>query len=193
VNDVRELHRRAAEEFGRRVERIEDDDWARPTPCTEWDVRAVVNHMAYENRWAPELVAGRKIEEVGDRFDGDLLGDDPKAAWRDSMDAAVAAFAAPDALDRTVHLSFGDFPGREYLGQLTSDLTIHAWDVAKGIGDDDALAPDLVAFVWELWRPREEMVRASGVFGEAVAVPDDADLQTRLLAFLGRDRSWAGG
>lgn len=193
MNDVRELHRRAAEEFGRRVDHIEDGDWAKPTPCTEWDVRAVVNHMTYENRWAPELAAGRTIEEVGDRFDGDLLGDEPKAAWRDSMDAAVAAFAAPDALDRVVHLSFGDVPGREYLSQLTSDLTVHAWDVAKGIGDDDALDPDLVAFVWELWRPREELVRGSGLFGERVAVPDDADLQTRMLAFMGRDRGWTSG
>ncbi|HEX2039273.1 MAG TPA: TIGR03086 family metal-binding protein [Acidimicrobiales bacterium] len=193
MDDIRELHRRAAEEFARRVERIGPDDWSRPTPCTEWDVRAVVNHMAYENRWAPELVAGRTVEEVGTRFDGDLLGDDPKGAWRASMDEAIAAFAAPDALDRTVHLSFGDFPGREYLSQLTSDLAVHAWDVAKGIDGDDTLDPDVVAFVWGLWQGREELIRGSGVFGPPVEVADGADLQTRLLAFLGRDRSWTRG
>lgn len=190
MNDLRELHRRAGAEFGRRVSRIGADDWHRPTPCAEWDVRTLVNHLVNENRWTPELVAGRTIEEVGDRFDGDLLGDDPHGAWQESLDEAVAAFAAPDALDRTVHLSFGDFPGREYLSQLTTDLTVHAWDLAKAIGDEDTIEAELVTFVWELWEPRRDMVRASGVFGDEVAVADDADRQTKALALLGRRRTW---
>lgn len=188
--DERELHRRAADEFGRRVESVADDQWGLPTPCTEWDVRALVNHLVSENRWVPELVAGKRVEDVGDRFDGDLLGDDPKAAWRDSIAGASAAFAQEGALDRTVHLSFADVPGSEYLAQLTSDLAVHAWDLAKAIGHDDTIGPELVSFMWELWSPRRDMVRGSGVFGDEVGVPEDADLQTRLLGYLGRRRDW---
>lgn len=190
MSDLRELHRKAAGGFDGHLRQIGDGDWNRPTPCTEWDVRALVNHLVYENRWAPDLVAGQTVDEVGDRYEGDLLGDDPEVAWRDSLQGALEAWAADGTLDRTVHLSFGDVPGSEYLGQLTTDLTIHSWDLAKALGNDDELDPDLVSFVWDLWKPREEMVRGSGVFGDPVDVPDDADLQTKLLALLGRRRDW---
>ncbi len=98
---------------------------------------------------------------------------------------ALAA-ATDDSLGRTVHLSFGDFPGREYLGQLTADHVIHAWDLAKGIGADERLDPDLVQFVYDFMAPQVEQWAAAGVFAAPVAVPDDADLQTKLLAMTGR-------
>lgn len=104
---------------------------------------------------------------------------------------AATAFAPDDASARTVHLSFGDVSASEYLAELTSDLTIHAWDLAKAIGDPDGLDPKLVSFVWDMWAPREEMVRGSGIFGNAIDVPEDTDQQTRLLAFLGRRRDWS--
>jgi uncharacterized protein (TIGR03086 family) len=81
-----------------------------------------------------------------------------------------------------VHLSFGDVPGREYLGQLTADHVIHAWDLARGIGGDDRLDPELVEFVHDFMAPQVDQWRAAGVFGPAVDVPADADLQTKLLA-----------
>jgi uncharacterized protein (TIGR03086 family) len=190
MDDLRALHRRAADEFGRRVEKIEPDQWSGPTPCDDWDVRTLVNHLVYENRWVPDLMAGKTVAEVGDRFDGDLLGDDPKGAWRDSVAQAVAVFAAEGALDRTVHLSFGDVPGGEYASELTSDLTVHAWDLAVAIGDDASLDPALVSFTFRLWRGREQLLRNSGLFADPVEVAADADEQTRLLALLGRRSSW---
>jgi uncharacterized protein (TIGR03086 family) len=190
MSDLRELHRLGAERFDQQVQQISPDQWRAPTPCAEWDVRALVNHLVYENVWALDLMAGRTVAEVGDRHEGDLLGDDPKATWRTSRDAAVDAFAAADALERTVHLSMGDVPGSEYLGQLTTDLTIHTWDLGKALGTDVDLDDELVSFVWDIWKPREELVRASGAFGDQVDVPDDADQQTKLLALLGRRRDW---
>ena len=79
--DVREFHRRGLEWFGANVRIIGEDQWRLPTPCTEWDVRALVSHLVYETRWVPPLLEGRTIQEVGDSFEGDLLGDDPKGAW----------------------------------------------------------------------------------------------------------------
>jgi uncharacterized protein (TIGR03086 family) len=186
--DLLALQQQAADEFGRRVDAIRDDQWKEPTPCSEWDVRTLVNHLVYEDRWAPHLARGETIAEVGDRYEGDQLGDDPKMAWRDASAQAIAAFRAPGALERTVHLSFGDVPGAEYLSQLAGDHLVHAWDLARGIGGDDTLDPGLVQWALEMAEAQEEMLRASGLFGERIKVPDDADPQTKLLAVVSRRR-----
>src|SRR4051812_21207036 len=112
--DARELYRRASAEFSARVHRV-GGRWAAPTPCADWDVRMLVRHLVEEERWAPPLLGGATIAEVGDRFAGDLLGADPVAAVDDAAPRAVGAVGPDDALTRTVHLSFGDVPGREYV------------------------------------------------------------------------------
>jgi uncharacterized protein (TIGR03086 family) len=181
-----ELYRRSVEDFGRRVMTIGDGDWDRPTPCADWTVRDLVRHLVYEELWAPPLLEGQTMADVGDRYEGDILGADPQAAWKEAAAAALAAAVPPDVLGRTVHLSFGDFPGREYLGQLTADHVIHAWDLARGIGADDRLPPDLVEFVHDFMAPQVDAWRGAGVFAEAVEIPADADLQSKLLALTGR-------
>jgi|SRR5581483_609055 len=180
-----EMYRRSVEEFGQRVMAVGPGDWDQPTPCRDWNVRDLVRHLVYEELWAPPLFEGKTIADVGDRFEGDILGADPQAAWKESAAGAVAAADAP-LLARTVHLSFGDVAGREYLGQLTADHVIHAWDLARGTGGDDRLAPDLVQFVYDFMAPQAEQWAAAGVFAPAVPVPDDADVQTKLLAMSGR-------
>lgn len=92
--------RRGIGEFDRRVRAVRPEQWADPTPCTEWDVRALVNHLVTEQLWAPLLLDGATIEDIGDRFDGDQLGDDPVAAWASAATATLEAFAAPDVLRR---------------------------------------------------------------------------------------------
>ena len=141
-----DMYRRSVEEFGQRVMAVGVGDWGRPTPCSEWSVRDLVRHLVYEELWAPPLLAGATIADIGDRFEGDILGDDPQVAWKEAAAQALAA-ASPGSLRRTVHLSFGDFPGQEYLGQLTADHVIHAWDLARSIDADDRLDPELVEFV----------------------------------------------
>ena len=180
-----EMYRRSVEDFGQRVMAIGADDWAKPTPCSDWTVRDLVRHLVYEELWAPPLLAGATVAEIGDRFEGHILGDDPQVAWKEAAAAAIAA-ASKDALDRTVHLSFGDFPGRDYLGQLTADHVIHAWDLAKGLGGDTRLDPELVEFVHAFMEPQADQWAAAGVFAARVDVPADADLQSKLLAMTGR-------
>ena len=77
--ELADLHRRSVESWRSRLDAVDDSQWTLPTPCTEWDVRALVNHVIGEELWTVPLVDGATIEEVGDRFDGDLLGDDPTA------------------------------------------------------------------------------------------------------------------
>jgi nitrilase len=184
--DASELHRRAADAFGARVHIIGDDQWELPTPCSEWNVRQLVNHLVYENRWTAPIFAGRTIAEVGDRFEGDLLGDDPRAAWDDAAKEAVAAVQERGALGRTVHLSFGDVPGSEYAMQLFADHLIHGWDLARAIGSDERLDPELVDACAGWFAEMEDGYRSTGAIGPRPQTPPGADAQTRLLAAFGR-------
>jgi uncharacterized protein (TIGR03086 family) len=187
--EIVSLFRRGSERFDRHVAAIADDQWELSTPCQDWDVRDLVNHMVYELLWAPEMFAGRTIEEVGDRFDGDLLGSDPQATCRSSVANAVQAVEQAGAMDQIVHLSYGDVPGRHYAFEMSNDLWIHGWDLARAIGADERIDPDAVEALYRFYEPLEDGLKASGLFGPKVEPPADADPQTKLLAVMGR-RSW---
>ena len=184
--DLNTLYHRSVESWADRVNGVRADQWDGPTPCRDWSVRDLANHVTYENLWTVPLLEGATIEEVGDRFDGDVLGGDPHQAWKQASEEAVAASAQSGALERTVHLSFGDFPGREYVSQVLTDHVIHAWDLARGIGANDRLEAELVDFAYSYLEPQAEAWRAGGAFGERIEVPSHADRQTRLLAMAGR-------
>jgi uncharacterized protein (TIGR03086 family) len=188
MSDVVGKFERASGHFGELVQQVEDDQWASATPCSEWDVRALVNHLVYEARWLPPLLKGQTIEQVGTQFDGDLLGADPKTAYDDALSAAATAIKAPGATEGTVHLSYGDTPAEEYLGQITSDFLVHSWDLARGVGADDSLDPELVQWVDDMARPQAAMLAASGLFDPPLDVAEVADPQTKLLALFGRKR-----
>jgi uncharacterized protein (TIGR03086 family) len=178
-------HRRAAEGFADLVARIAADQWDAPTPCARWSVHDLVNHLTSEARWALPLLAGRTLEEVGDAFDGDLLGDDPVRAHREAVTAAIGAVADAD-LDQTVHLSFGRVPTRVYVEQLFTDHLVHTWDLARAIGEDERLPADLVAACLDVVAAYEDEYRAAGLIGPRVTT-DRTDTQSQLLGALGRD------
>ncbi|MFD8756645.1 TIGR03086 family metal-binding protein [Kitasatospora sp. NPDC059577] len=171
--------------FDERVRLITPDQWDSPTPCSDWSVRDLVNHLTGEQLWVPELLMGATIGEVGGRFDGDVLGADPVAAWTDAAEAARQAWAVPGAADLTVHLSFGDVSGQYYLDQLTTDLAIHTWDLAEGTGRRTRLPAVLVDFALGQISGYGDL-SGSGLFDPPLPVPEDADPQTRLLGLTGR-------
>jgi len=145
VSDVIDDYRRAAGDFGRRVALITDAQWGGSTPCAEWSVRDLVAHVLNEQLWIPLLVNGQTIAEVGERFDGDQLGDDALGAWTRAQAEVLAVFAAEGASRRTVQLSSGPRSAAEYLAEVTVDTLIHTWDLARAIGDDERLDDRLVA------------------------------------------------
>ncbi|GAA1907275.1 TIGR03086 family metal-binding protein [Streptomyces sodiiphilus] len=177
---------RALDEFGSRVHAVDPGRWHHGTPCAEWSVRDLVNHVTGEHLWAPVLLSGATLEEVGDRFDGDVLDDDPVGTWDRAAHASKEAFHRPGALDRPVHTSGGPVPAGDYARQMISDLTVHAWDLARGAGVDDRLDPELVSEVHAYTAPRAASWRGAGLFGPPVEVPRTAPLQDRLVAMLGR-------
>jgi uncharacterized protein (TIGR03086 family) len=189
ADDLVELHGRSGRRFATLVAGVGLEQWHDATPCSEWDVRMLVHHLLYEQRWVPPLFEGLTIERVGDRFDGDLMGDDARA-WpgvlASSIEEAHAAVAQPGALERTVHLSFGDASGQEYVVQLTADLAIHAWDLARATGQDDTLDPDTVALLLTWTEANADLVAGSGMFGRPIDAGPGAADDVRLLGLLGR-------
>lgn len=185
MTQLQELFARSVDRFADRVAAVPAGAWGDPTPCADWDVRALVNHVTGEQAWAPHLVAGETLEQVGDRYDGDLLGDDPVGAVRARVAGSKAAVAGAD-LDALVHVSWGQIPCSEYLTQMLTDAEVHGWDLAVATGQDATIDPEAAELLLGVWQGQEEVVRSSGVFGDAVEVPADASAADRLLGLLGR-------
>jgi len=191
--DASELHRRAVAEFATRLDALGSSGppastWSEPTPCADWNVRTLVNHITAEDRWTAPLLAGKTVAEVGDAFDGDLLGDDPVGAFAIASAEATEAASRVD-LAEIVHLSFGDVPASEYLHQLAADHLIHAWDLAAATGGDRHFDEDVVVGVADWFADREAMYRDGGAIGPRLGGSTD-DPQDRLLTAFGRDPSW---
>ena len=130
--DVRELVVAGIDGFTEKVRAVPDDRWDAPTPCTEWSVRDLVNHMTSEHLWAPHLLRGETLDQVGDRYDGDVLGDDPVDVGAGR--GCVRAMWLEVAPGTPVHLSSGPTPVEEYAEQMRLDLVVHGWDLARGAG-----------------------------------------------------------
>jgi uncharacterized protein (TIGR03086 family) len=184
--EIVDLHRHACNTFVAAVVGIRSEQWTAPTPCPGWDARALVNHVVAEDLWTVALFAGATVDEVGARFDGDVLGDDPVAACGAAASDAVRAVGSPGALQGTVHLSFGDTPGEEYAWQLFADHLIHRWDLAVATGASTHLDPGAVEACAGWFATREELYRSAGAIGARRPVPAGADAQTHLLAAFGR-------
>jgi uncharacterized protein (TIGR03086 family) len=180
------IHERALSATGTIVDGVAARQLDLPTPCDGWSVRELLNHIIGGNLWAAELATGKTIADVGDRLDGDNLGDDPQAAYRASAELAAAAFNAPGAMDAPCAVSYGPVPGSVYCGHRILDVVIHGWDLAKATGQDTTLDPELVDAVAAIVAPQFDMLEGSGMFGSTVTIPGDADAQTRLLSRLGR-------
>lgn len=184
---VNELHAKALDATRDVVAGIDGDQWELPTPCSEWNVRELVNHVVSGHLWASELAAGKTIDEVGDRFDGDVLGDDPVGAYERAAKLAADVFNAPGALEAPCAVSYGPVPGEIYCGHRFIDTLIHGWDLARATGQSTDLDPELVRGAIEVVEPQKELLQGSGMFADDVDAPADADPQTTLLAWLGRE------
>ena len=189
VDDLVDVHGQCGRRFATLVAGVGPGHWHDDTPCSEWDVRTLVHHLLSEQLWVPPMFEGLTIEQVGGTFEGDLMGGD---AWAwpgllaSSVEEAHAVVAQPGALKRTVHLSFGDASGQEYVTQLTADLAIHAWDLARATGQDNVLDPDAVALLLPWTEASAGLTSGSGMFGPPIDTGPGAPDDVRLLGLLGR-------
>jgi uncharacterized protein (TIGR03086 family) len=184
--DIAELHAQALDATGRIVAGIPADRWQAGTPCTGWDVRALVNHVVSGNLWAAELAAGQTIKGVGDRLDGDVLGPDPAGSYQASAASAAAVFRRPGALDVPCAVSYGPVPGSVYAGHRFIDVFIHGRDLAAATGQDTTLDAGLMQACRDVLEPQLELFHRARAFAAPRPVPPGATGQTRFLAMLGR-------
>ncbi|MEV6847360.1 TIGR03086 family metal-binding protein [Actinoplanes sp. NPDC051411] len=156
------------------------------TPCASWDVRGLIDHFIGSARWGASALSGTPLEVPGDdQATGDLL-----AGYDAGIKVAMDAFEAAGALEKTVELPFGRFSGAELMNMVARDQFTHGWDLARAIGYDVELDPELAGGL--LVQARVEIVDAyrgpdgEGFFGPAAEAPADATPADRLAAFLGR-------
>jgi uncharacterized protein (TIGR03086 family) len=175
-------HRTIAAGFTARVEAASPDAWDNPAPVEGWVARDVVRHLV---EWLPAfLQAGAGIALPK----GPSVDDDPVGAWAVHRNAVQALLDDPEAADRILsNRHVGDVPLHRAINDFyTGDVFLHTWDLARATGQDERLDPDRCAQMLQGMLPLDEVLRQSGQYGPRVEVSDDADPQTRLLAFIGR-------
>jgi uncharacterized protein (TIGR03086 family) len=179
-----ERHRQIGGTFTDRVRGTRD--WDVPSPVAEWTARDVVRHLV---EWFPSfLSAGAGV----DLPRGPSVDEDPVAAWVVHCDGVQAVLDDPTTAGRVLkNPHIGEVPLDRAIDQFyTADVFMHTWDLARATGQDDRLDPDFCALLLAGMTEIEAVMRASGQYGEPVPVPDDADVQSRMLGFIGRDPQW---
>ena len=171
--------------FRQRLDHVESGDWARPTPCDDWSVRDLANHVIGGNFRYVMILGGEPADTILRTRDEDWFGADPLGSFDDGFARVTQAFSAPGILRAAVrHPKLGAMTGAELRVLRVNELTVHGWDLARALGSDDRLDEGVV--LWLLQR-LEPLLAASGLYKAGVA--DDltaASPQTRLLSLLGR-------
>jgi uncharacterized protein (TIGR03086 family) len=175
------------------VARIGVEQWGLPTPCTDWSVRDVVNHLVGGNLLFARVLGGEPLpprEELVAASRTDRLGDDALGAYRSSAAALLDACRAEGVLDRPVTVPAGTFPGIAALHLRIVEALVHGWDVARATGRPldfpDRLVEQELAFTRSTLPRLPPRPAGQGPFAPAEPVPDDAPALDRLAALLGR-------
>jgi uncharacterized protein (TIGR03086 family) len=179
-----ERHREVGAVFTDRVRGTQD--WDAPSPVAAWAARDVVRHLT---EWFPAfLAAGAGIKLPT----GPAVDEDPVAAWQIHCDAVQAVLDDPATADRVLlNRHVGELPLDRAIDRFyTADVFMHTWDLARATGQDDRLDSDFCTELLAGMEEMEEAMRSTGQYGPRVPVRDDADPQTKMLGFIGRDPAW---
>ncbi len=189
---IQELFITSNRELQKSIKRITDDQWDIPMPPgmsrKPGTLKDAVRYHTYDDAWVPDVLAGKTKEEVGDTYEPLLSADDDIRENYDKYNQrAVDAVSGFEDLGRTTHLSYGDFPARDYLQHIISFRAFRSYDIAKLIGADTTMDPAFVQALLDEFSPVIEGYRQMGVFPPALQVADDASPQAKLLAMVGRE------
>jgi uncharacterized protein (TIGR03086 family) len=170
---------------------VSADQLTNSTPCASWDVRALINHIVGSTYWFADTVeSGVAPASDHGEYQPDITGGDIIAAFDAGAGRALTAFGAAGALDKTLKLPFGKMPASAFAMMAANDQLQHAWDLAKATGQptglDLDLAAQLLAFATAAIPDAFRGPDGVAPFGPAVPVPEDAPINDRLAAFLGR-------
>jgi len=166
------------------VASVPEDRYTAPTPCPDFDVRALLNHMVAGNILFATAARGEPLDLS--LFEQDHIGDDAAAAYRSSADVALEAWRRPGALDEQT--PFGGMPGHAVVRLHLTEELVHGWDLASSTGLDTTFDPELAELALAaMQQVPTEMLRSGVGFGDEVVVDPDTPVHLRLVAFLGRD------
>jgi uncharacterized protein (TIGR03086 family) len=181
MSSVAERYGKVADAFTDRVVAVPVGAWDNPAPCEGWVARDVIRHLV---EWVPGFFQNHAGLDLGAMPSVD---DDPAAAWQ-ALDRSIrAALADPEAATREFEGPMGPMTLADAIDSFClGDVLVHTWDLARATGLDERLDPAEVHRQYEPMEGMEEAMRGSGHFGPRVPVPDDADEQTKLIAFTGR-------
>ena len=179
MSEQAERFRRVAAEFTAKVDGV--SDWDAPAPVDGWVARDVVRHLV---EWMPGLFYGPWDLDGGA---APSVDEDPVAAWAATRGTFQAALDDPTVADEEHDLPPGPMTFAAAVDMLaTTDVFLHTWDLARATGQDERLDPEEVHDLLIGLEPMDEILRQSGHYGPRVPVPEDADEQTKLIAFIGR-------
>jgi uncharacterized protein (TIGR03086 family) len=176
------------------VRGIEPDQLTNATPCTEYDVRALVNHLLF---WGPSLeAAGRKEitpPPAAAESDVDLTGGDWASTLTTQLDSMAATWSAPEAWEGATRIvGPTETPAAVIGSMIVGELVVHSWDLATATGQELTLDDELLAYLHEQVTAGAEQGRRMGVYGPEVPVPASAPTLDRILGLTGRDPAWSG-
>ncbi|MGM7667436.1 TIGR03086 family metal-binding protein [Microbacterium sp. A93] len=174
---------RSFDAVGVLIAHVRPDQWSASTPCTNWTVRALVDHMIGMNRVFIALLVGQALPQ---RPAADHVEHDPVGAYRDTAAALLSAFTAPGVLDREYQGPLGSATGAERLQIRLYDLLAHGWDLARATGQRAELPDDVAERSLAFARIHVSEQTRPGRFGPAQDIDDQASAIERLVAFLGR-------
>ncbi len=166
------------------AENTRADQLSNPTPCSEWNVRQLLNHVIGGGHM---FAAGLRGDALAGGEPADLVGDDHRAAFRTSIDGFTAALANTEELDKPVTLPFGTLPTVAALQLAAGDLLVHSWDLAQATGQAFDPPADFVDASYQFFQVAvNDDLRAAGMFGPALDVANEATPFMKLLAHAGR-------
>ncbi len=177
---------RASAFFGEQVRSVGDEEWELPTPCSDWDVQTLVAHVVVGDAQIPLLLADQPVSMI-EEFNPTVLGPNKLASWRGTALAAIRSLAVPGVLQQRYAHPVGNVRGRTVIGFRISDSLVHGWDLARALGEDVLLDPELCEYCLDFWFPMASTLGSSGFYKPALLPPDEADVAKRLLSFLGRE------
>jgi len=183
--DLKDLFKNCLKQASSVVSQVKTSQFKDPTPDTEWDVKDLIRHMLYELSWAADILDGKTVAEVGNKYNTDLINDNLKKNWQSAGERALDSLNLV-GLNQIIHLSYGDFKASHYIQEQANDQLIHAWDLGSAIGVEVKFDPSIAEFLYEAALPRQPEMATTGLFAPAIKVPESADIQTKLLALFGR-------
>ena len=185
------LFEKATRQVSQVLSGISQEQLDSPTPCSEWSVQDLLSHLIGGVEMVIDCLAG-KLSDFAPGSSDSSYSDETRAMGLAQGYGAVVAQALraaqePGAMERSIDTPLGEMPCSIFLSMSSMDQFIHAWDLAKATNQEITLDPEMTEVIYGMCVPDiADQGREAGVIGPAVAVPDEASLQDRLMGYMGR-------